>query len=152
MDTTTQPVPTKKTTSERQWRTTAEKRQIVEETLALGASVALVARAHGVNANQVFQWRRLYRGGLLPAEENTPVAIAGDLDQDRARLLPVVVSEAAECQPQVRGSNLPKQQTRIVADPVVPALIELKLAKAQVRISGAVDAGVLRSVLECLLR
>lgn len=151
MDTTEQLVPTKKTTSDRQWRTTAEKRQIVEETLALGASVALVARAHGVNANQVFQWRRLYRGGLLPAEENTPVAIAGDLDQDRARLLPVVVSETAECQPQVRGSNLHKQ-TRIVADPVVPALIELKLAKAQVRISGAVDAGVLRSVLECLLR
>jgi transposase len=151
MDTTTQPVPAKKTTSDRQWRTTAEKRQIVEETLTPGASVAVVARGHGVNANQVFQWRRLYRGGLLPAEENTPVAIAGDLDQDRARLLPVVVSEAAECQPQVRGSNLHKQM-RIVADPVVPALIELKLAKAQVRISGAVDAGVLRSVLECLLR
>lgn len=151
MDTTAQLVSTKKTTSDRQWRTTAEKRQIVEETLAPGASVAVVAREHGVNANQVFQWRRLYRGGLLPAEENTPVAIAGDLDQDRARLLPVVVSEVAECQPRVRGSNLHKQ-TRIVADPVVPALIELKLAKAQVRISGAVDAGVLRSVLECLLR
>ncbi len=151
MDTTAQLVSTKKTTSDRQWRTTAEKRQIVEETLAPGASVAVVAREHGVNANQVFQWRRLYRGGLLPAEDNTPVAIAGDLDQDRARLLPVVVSEVAECQPRVRGSNLHKQ-TRIVADPVVPALIELKLAKAQVRISGAVDAGVLRSVLECLLR
>ncbi len=31
----------------------AEKRRIVEETLQPGASVAQVARAHGVNANQV---------------------------------------------------------------------------------------------------
>ena len=26
-----------------------------------GSSVADVAREHGINANQVFQWRRLYR-------------------------------------------------------------------------------------------
>ncbi len=43
----------------------AEKRRIVEETLQPGASVAKVARAHGVNANQVFAWRRQYRQGLL---------------------------------------------------------------------------------------
>jgi transposase len=42
-----------------------EKRRVVEETLEPGASVARVARAHGVNANQVFAWRRLYRQGLL---------------------------------------------------------------------------------------
>ena len=38
----------------RRWRSVAEKRQIVELTFEPGASVALVARAHGVNANQVF--------------------------------------------------------------------------------------------------
>jgi transposase len=38
---------------------------MVEETLAPGASVARVARAHGVNANQVFGWRRLYLAGRL---------------------------------------------------------------------------------------
>jgi transposase len=42
----------------RRWRTVSEKRRIAELTLELGASVALVARAHGVNANQVFKWRR----------------------------------------------------------------------------------------------
>jgi transposase len=42
-----------------------EKRRIVEETLIEGASVARVARAHGVNANQVFGWRRLYLAGQL---------------------------------------------------------------------------------------
>jgi transposase-like protein len=42
------------------WRI-AEKQRIVEEALVEGASVARVARAHGINANQVFGWRRLYR-------------------------------------------------------------------------------------------
>src|SRR6267143_3756057 len=42
-----------------------EKCRIVEQTLQPGASVARVALAHGVNANQVFCWRRQYRQGLL---------------------------------------------------------------------------------------
>ena len=33
------------------------KRAVVEETLRPGTSVALVAREHGINANQVFCWR-----------------------------------------------------------------------------------------------
>src|ERR1019366_10657032 len=52
-------------TARRQYRSPELKRQMVEETLAPGASVARVARAHGVNANQVFAWRRQYQRGLL---------------------------------------------------------------------------------------
>ena len=51
--------------TKRQYRSAELKRQIVEETLAPGASVARVARAHGVNANQVFAWRRQYQRELL---------------------------------------------------------------------------------------
>src|SRR6266542_93962 len=40
-------------TGKRQYRTVQEKLQIVEETLAEGASVAWIARAHGINANQL---------------------------------------------------------------------------------------------------
>src|SRR5208282_2018232 len=54
-----------KSAAKRQHRTVAEKRRIVEETLVEGASVARIARAHGVNANQVFYWRTLYRKGRL---------------------------------------------------------------------------------------
>jgi len=37
-----------------------------------GSSVARVAQRYGVNANQVFQWRRMYQGGLLGGgPENT---------------------------------------------------------------------------------
>ena len=41
-------------TTKRQYRSPESKRQIVEATLAPRASVARVARAHGVNAHQVF--------------------------------------------------------------------------------------------------
>lgn len=36
---------------------TAFKRRVVAETMEPGASVADVARQHGLNANMVFQWR-----------------------------------------------------------------------------------------------
>ncbi len=63
-----------------------QKRRIVEATLAPGASVARVARALEVNANQVFAWRRAYKQGLLEDHGS------GDV-----KLLPVrISSEAAD--------------------------------------------------------
>src|SRR5882724_5205683 len=45
-----------------------EKRQIVAETLAPGASVSIVARRHDLNANMLFTWRRrIGASALLPA-------------------------------------------------------------------------------------
>jgi transposase-like protein len=41
----------------RRFHAAEEKRRIVEETPQPRASVARVARAHGMNANQVFSWR-----------------------------------------------------------------------------------------------
>ena len=49
----------------RQRRSIAEKRRIVELAMQPGASVARVAREHGVNANMVHYWRNLYRQGRL---------------------------------------------------------------------------------------
>jgi transposase len=65
----------------RRHRSIAEKRRIVELALEPGASVARVAQAAGVNANQVFKWRREYRNGrLAEAAESTtsllPVAVS----------------------------------------------------------------------------
>jgi transposase len=53
----------------------------VEETLQPGASVAVIARQHGVDANQVFHWRKLYREGRL------------ELKPSSAQLLPVRIAE-----------------------------------------------------------
>ena len=64
----------------------AEKRRIVEQTLEPGASVAKVARAHGVNANQVFHWRRQYRQGPLGEAEGRDGEIAaGACDRSAVR-------------------------------------------------------------------
>src|SRR5215468_686223 len=61
----------------------AEKRRIVAEALLPGASVALVARRHDLNANQLFAWCRQYRDG----------AVRGD---DGGALVPVVVAPAGD--------------------------------------------------------
>jgi transposase len=82
--------------AKRRRRSVAERRRVVEQTLAPGASVARVARDHGVNANQVFHWRRLYQRGLLGGK----VGPTGEL-------LPVKVSESAETTAMVaRGSGV----------------------------------------------
>lgn len=62
------------------------KRAIVEETLRPGASVALIARQHGINANQVFHWRKLYRGGQLGDASSAmlPVTIEPEATADRS--------------------------------------------------------------------
>lgn len=62
----------------RRRRPLEEKRQIVEETLVPGASVAMVARRHELNANVLFAWRRLYQAGRLgtaPAPESSLIPV-----------------------------------------------------------------------------
>src|ERR1700759_1187162 len=56
----------------RRRRSEAEKRKIVEEALQPGASVALVARRHDLNANVLFIWRRKYLKGQLGEAKQPP--------------------------------------------------------------------------------
>jgi transposase len=123
MDTYTQVV-----TPKRRYRGLAEKRRIVEETLAEGASVALVARAHGVNANLLFNWRRLYQAGRLGRRGGS-------------NLLPVKVAPERSLTTS-SGSPLPFS----------PGTIHIQLQHAQVSIEGRADPMLLRVLLECLQR
>ena len=115
----------------RQRRSMAEKRRIVEETLAPGASVARVARAQGINANQVFGWRRLYLAGRL-GEPKPGI-----------KLLPVRVSEskpaAVTIEPALLDIAQPQRGT-----------IHVEFRQAQVRIEGSADPALVRVLLECL--
>jgi transposase len=90
-----------------------------------------VARAHGINANQVFGWRRLYRAGRLG--ERKPAM----------KLLPVHVSESVPAPLPVerRCADFRKPQ---------PGMIHIELRQAQVRIEGSADAALVRVLLECL--
>jgi transposase len=73
----------------RRWRSVSEKREIVQLTLKPGSSVAEVAREHGVNANQVFKWRRAFERGeltesstaLIPVTVTRPNESAGDAEE-----------------------------------------------------------------------
>ena len=67
----------------RRLHTLEQKLRIVAEASAHGASVAEVARRHGLNANLVFSWRRQQQLGVL--EQHTR----------QVKLLPVQVSESA---------------------------------------------------------
>ena len=52
---------------QRRFRSLEEKQRIIAEAMAPAASVAAVARKHGVNANLVFAWMRLQEQGMLAA-------------------------------------------------------------------------------------
>jgi transposase len=124
---------------QRQRRSIAEKRRIVEETLAEGASVARIARAHGVNANQVFGWRRLYLSGRLGEQRAT------------MKLLPVRVSESLP--PVTTHASGEAARSIEVANPKSnPGRIHIELRQAKVRIEGDADPGLVRVMLECLVR
>ena len=109
----------------------AEKRRIVQLTLAPGASVARVARAHGVNANQVFVWRRAFERGELVA--STALATA---------LLPVTVSFPDEVA--VAESDQPEPST-------ASGSIHIEFpGRALISVESGADPTLLRSILESL--
>jgi len=112
--------------AKRRFRTKQERRQIAEESLQPGASVAVVARKHGVNANQVFLWRKLLRDGSLEAGAAS------------AQLLPVRIAE-----PTIEADRFVRP---------CPGTIHNELGRARVRLEGPVDPGSLRLILEHLGR
>jgi transposase len=114
----------------RRRRTAQERRLIVEETFAAGSSVARVARKHGINANQVFQWRRMYREGQL-----------GEQSPSGMKLLPVRVTEDA--------GLAERQQGEVVARRLGTIHIELP-GRALISLEGNVDPAVVRTVLGSL--
>jgi transposase len=114
----------------RRFRSKQERRRIVEETLKPGASVSQIARAHDVNTNQVFGWRRLYREGRL------------EVPQDSSALLPVKINQAGE----LRAAS--HRQSK----PIRTGVIDIDLGHARVRIEGTADPDCVRAALERLIR
>ena len=114
----------------REFRSKQERRRIVAETFKPGASVALVARANGVNANQVFKWRTQYRNGRLG-------------NDSPATLIPVKISEAIPSVQPGSGRRSKAKQSGI---------IDIDLGHARIRIEGAADANCVRSAIESLCR
>jgi transposase len=88
-----------------------------------------VALKYGVNANQVFQWRRLYRDGKL-----------GAVAQSGMKLLPVTLEE----------EESPKSEPVAVGPPSSGAIhIELP-GEFRISVEGSVDPGIVCAVLKSL--
>src|SRR5271155_2752258 len=111
----------------RRWRSVAEKRRIVELTLEPGASVAEVARAHGVNANQVFKWRREFERGELP--------------DACAALIPVTVTSGSE------SASDTEQVPQVLSRGAIH--IELE-GRATISVESGADPSLVRLILESL--
>ena len=116
------------TAAKRIFRTIEEKRKIVEEALRSPHSVAVVARQHGLNSNQLFAWRKLYLNGQLEPAVDSGTAV---------RLLPVCVSEE------------PKQEPGLAVSSSLTINIEIP-GQALVSVEGQVSAEIIRVVLESL--
>jgi transposase len=115
----------------RQQRTAEEKRRILEELLASETSVSEFAKAHGLRANQIFKWRRLYQEGLLNASAGS-----------EGVLLPVKIAEP---------NSIPVSKPRDSSGQAA-GIIHIEFAKARVSIEGSADVATVRAVLDCLAR
>jgi transposase len=106
------------------------KRHLVELTLHPGASVAGIALAHQLNANQLFKWRREYlqQREVLPTAP-PPVLLPVEIVAER---IPIAAEPAPEPMPAPVGT------------------IDIEIGGARVRVSGGVDPAVLRMVLASL--
>lgn len=101
----------------------AEKRRLVELTMAPLASVAEVARAYNLNANQLFTWRRAFE--------------RGELSEPSTALVPVTVSEANEAEP--------------VTTVLSSGSIHIELpGRAVISVEHGADARLLQKILESL--
>jgi transposase len=130
------------------------KLKVLNETFAPDASVAAVARRHGMNTNVLFRWRKQFREGrlggkTLPAAGFVPVHV--DDDAGDVRLLPAPREPGGE-NVKVAGPAEPAP-AQAQAGSKIPGLIEIETAGGvKLRLSGRVDDRALRRVLAAIRR
>ncbi len=140
--------------SRRSW-SRDEKRRIVEETFRAGASVADVARRHGVNANLVFNWRKaawVMDGATASAGLSTIAAVRGNEDAD---FVPIgVFARAKDEGPAVIAGASPLPRSTSALSPAMTervGVIEIEWVDGtRLRVDAFVNERVLRRVLAAL--
>ena len=115
----------------------AFKQALVERSLVPGASVAAIAQDAGINANLLFNWRRLHLQAAASAAVEEP---RGPV------LLPVTVVEPKPAS----GPPLPAAPTPAPAARAPAGSIEINIRGTVVRVRGSVDEASLRTVLRAL--
>ena len=150
--------------SRRTW-SLEDKQRIVEEAIRPGASVAEIARRHGLNANLVFAWRRMLQPTTAKATDPASCGPSACLDTapstaDAPEFVPLgVFTRAAD-----DGPGLPAQAASVaitartgraaVARPAMderPGVIEIDLVDGtRLRVDTFVTERALRRVLAAL--
>jgi transposase len=149
--------------SRRSW-SDDEKRQIVAEAVLPGASVADIARRHGVNANLVFNWRKTARAALSAAAPNgsaMSLQAASSPATEHCEFMPIgVIGRAEDEAPALVAGPL----SRMVSDASSsretlprpgmderPGVIEIDLVDGvRLRVDAFVNERALRRVLAVL--
>jgi transposase len=120
-----------------------EKLQFVEEACRPGSSVSQVARQRGVNASQLFAWRRqALAKGLVSDNRSEPSAVPA------LTFAPVKVAEeaTADAKEEVR----PARRRKV---PRGSTIIEIELRGGdRVRVEGSSDAALLARIVAALRR
>lgn len=124
-------------TRTRKRRSVQEKLQIVRETLQSEASVAVIARRHGINANQVFSWRRQYQRGQLKGRSGARAK--------EAVVLPVQVAELPR-------ARTPASTTEIERTSQGAPRIEIELANGPRVKIWDISSETLRALIRDLVR
>ena len=127
------------------------KANLVEQSLQPGASVAVIARHNGINANLLFKWRRDHGRKTIAA--SMPTAAAPAPAPAPTVLLPVHVEAVTRIG--ARSALEPPPSAEAVPSSRVAArggVIEVEIAGALLRLRGAVDEVMLSSVLRALRR
>jgi len=104
----------------RKW-SVEDRLRIVQASMRAGTTVDAVAKLYGVNASQIYDWRKQYRQGIQRSKTST--------------LLPVQVTEAADS-----GVPETKQDSGVM----------IEGRNTRVTLSGCIDVAVIRAVLGCL--
>lgn len=99
---------------------------LAEKSLQPGTNVAQLAREHGINDNLLFNWRNLYRRGLLRPQDDGPL------------LLPVTLTEP---------TTAVEQPTPIPPPSVGESCCELEFPSGILRIRGSLPPELLRMLV-----
>lgn len=105
------------------------KQKLVDRSLEPGASVAAIAQEHGINANLLFNWRRLHLRARKPAAD-VPAP-------------PTLVPVTVQMEPAINTH-------KAVALRPSSGVIEIDVGATRVRLRGAVDEASVRCVLRLL--
>jgi len=115
----------------RRW-SVEEKLRILAQSVAPGSSASLACRLHGISSGQLYTWRRQFRTGELTGF--APVMVARPMSE--------VPASAAPLDPVPPDGAV---------DRAADGVIEVELPSGiKLRLTGAVDAAMLRQVLSAL--